>query len=72
MKKILFAIAAVFIFTAVNIFSQEIVSVILSEDIYDFLDLAQTKGLCEPLNSYRPYTKKQDQHRSFAAVMPTL
>ena len=59
MKKILFAISAVFIFTAVNIFSQENVSVNLSEDIYDFLDLAQTKGLCESLNSYRPYTKKQ-------------
>lgn len=50
----LFLVEFVFCF-----FSQTNASVPVSDEIYDFLDIAQIKGLCAPLNSYKPYTKNQ-------------
>ena len=35
------------------------VSVPVTDEIYEFLDVAQKKGLCSPLNSYKPYTRSQ-------------
>ena len=39
--------------------SQTNATVSVTDDIYEFLDVAQKKGLCSPLNSYKPYTKSQ-------------
>ncbi len=59
MKKIILTIAALFILGTITIFAQENVSIPVSDTIYDFLDLAQTKGLCKPLYGIKPYTKRQ-------------
>ena len=58
MKKTLIvaAVLSAFSFFAV---AQSNVSVPVTDEIYEFLDVAQKKGLCSPLNSYKPYTKSQ-------------
>ncbi len=58
MKKILFLIAGLAFFTfAVS--AQNNATVAINDDIYGFLEVAQKKGLCYPMNSYKPYTKAQ-------------
>lgn len=58
MKKHILLIAGLaFLSFAVN--AQFNASVPLTDNVYEFLDVAQKKGLCSPLNSYKPYTQSQ-------------
>lgn len=59
MKKIISLISIVLLLSSFSLSAQENVSVPVSDTIYDFLDLAQTKRLCKPLNGFKPYSKKQ-------------
>lgn len=59
MKKIIRLIFALFVLFEANVFAQLNVAVPLNDEIYDFLETAQTKGLCHKLNGYKPYTKNQ-------------
>ena len=58
MKKTFILIAGL-IFFGYFTFAQMNVSVPVTDEIYEFLDVAHKKGLCSPLNSYKPYTKAQ-------------
>lgn len=58
MKKLTVLISAL-IFFSFAITAQMNVSVSVTDDIYELLDVAQKKGLCSPLNSYKPYTRAQ-------------
>ena len=58
MKKTLLIFASLLIFNFAVI-AQNNVTVAVTDQIYEFLDVAQKKGLCAPLNSYKPYTKSQ-------------
>lgn len=58
MKKTLLIFASLLIFNFAVI-AQNNVTVAITDQIYEFLDVAQKKGLCTPLNSYKPYTKSQ-------------
>lgn len=58
MKKTLLLISGLIFFSFV-VSAQMIVSVSLNDEIYEFLDVANKKGLCSPLNSYKPYTRSQ-------------
>ena len=59
MKKVFFSFVVILLLSSITLSAQENVSVPVSDTIYDFLDLAQTKGLCKPLNGFKPYTKRQ-------------
>ena len=59
MKKIISLISIVLLLNSFSLSAQENVSVPVSDTIYDFLDLAQTKRLCKPMNGFKPYSKKQ-------------
>ncbi|MBQ0165610.1 MAG: hypothetical protein KBT02_00700 [Treponema sp.] len=54
--KILTVLMLVCISTA--LFSQANVTVDISDDVYNFLKIAETKGYCERLPNARPYTQK--------------
>lgn len=58
MKKILLLIAVLMSCTFFAA-AQMNESVSVNDDIYEFLDVAQRKGLCSPLNGYKPYTRSQ-------------
>lgn len=58
MKKTLLLISGLIFFSFV-VSAQMNVSVSLNDAIYEFLDVANKKGLCSPLNSYKPYTRSQ-------------
>lgn len=58
MKKLTVLISAL-IFFSFALTAQMNVSVSVTDDIYELLDVAQKKGLCSPLNSYKPYTRAQ-------------
>lgn len=58
MKKIILLLASLLVLSSMLI-AQTNVTVPVTDQIYEFLDLAQKKGLCAPLNSYKPYTKSQ-------------
>lgn len=58
MKKINILIASLIVLSSI-LNAQTNVTVPVTDQIYEFLDLAQKKGLCAPLNSYKPYTKSQ-------------
>ncbi len=58
MKKTLLLISGLIFFSFV-VSAQMNVSVSLNDEIYEFLDVANKKGLCSPLNSYKPYTRSQ-------------
>ena len=58
MKKLTVLISAL-IFFSFALTAQMNVSVSMTDDIYEFLDVAHKKGLCSPLNSYKPYTRSQ-------------
>ena len=58
MKKLTLLVSAL-IFFSFALTVQMNVSVSVTDDIYEFLDVANKKGLCSPLNSYKPYTRSQ-------------
>ncbi len=58
MKKIIILIASLIVLSSM-LNAQTNVTVPVTDQIYEFLDVAQKKGLCAPLNSYKPYTKSQ-------------
>lgn len=58
MKKTFLLLAELILFSSIAS-AQMNVSVPVTDEIYEFLDLAQKKGLCSPLNSYKPYTRSQ-------------
>ena len=58
MKK-LTVLLACFITLCFAVTAQTNATIPVTDDIYEFLDVAQKKGLCSPLNSYKPYTKSQ-------------
>lgn len=58
MKKTLLLLAGLIFFGSI-VSAQMNVSVPVTDEIYEFLDLAHKKGLCSPLNSYKPYTRSQ-------------
>ena len=58
MKKLTVLISAL-IFFSFALTAQMNVSVSVTDDIYEFLDVAHKKGLCSALNSYKPYTRAQ-------------
>ena len=58
MKKTFLLLAGLILFSSIAS-AQMNVSVPVTDEIYEFLDLAQKKGLCSPLNSYKPYTRSQ-------------
>lgn len=58
MKKIILLLVSLLLLSSVLI-AQTNVTVPVTDQIYEFLDVAQKKGLCAPLNSYKPYTKSQ-------------
>ena len=58
MKKLTVLISAL-IFFSFALTAQMNVSVSVTDDIYEILDVAQKKGLCSALNSYKPYTRAQ-------------
>ena len=58
MKKLTVLISALILFSF-TLPAQMNVSVSVTDDIYELLDVAQKKGLCSPLNSYKPYTRSQ-------------
>ncbi len=58
MKKIIVLFAGI-ILLGFNAFAQTNATVSVTDEIYELLDVAQKKGLCSPLNSYKPYTKSQ-------------
>lgn len=58
MKKTLLLLAGLLFFASIAS-AQMNASVPVTDEIYEFLDLAQKKGLCSPLNSYKPYTRSQ-------------
>ena len=57
MKKI-FIIVLTF-FLSVPFFSQNLSNVYLDDDVYSFLEYAQSKGYCSFLIGSKPYTQKQ-------------
>ena len=57
MKKI-FIIVLTF-FLSVPFFSQNLNNVYLDDDVYSFLEYAQSKGYCSFLIGSKPYTQKQ-------------
>ncbi len=59
MKRIILSLALIFTLSGAMLFSQTNVSVPVSDSVYEFIEIAQTKGLCRKLNGYKPYTKKQ-------------
>ncbi len=59
MKRIILSLALIFTLSGAMLFSQTNVSVPVSDPVYEFIEIAQTKGLCRKLNGYKPYTKKQ-------------
>jgi len=58
MKKLTVLISAL-IFFSFALTAQMNVSVSVTDDIYEFLDVAHKKGLCSALNSFKPYTRAQ-------------
>lgn len=58
MKKTLLLLAGLIFFGSI-VSAQMNVSVPVTDEIYEFLDLAHKKGLCSPLRSYKPYTRSQ-------------
>ena len=58
MKKTSLIISAILLLSF-SAHAQMHVTVPLSDSVYEFLDLAQKKGACSQLNSYKPYTKAQ-------------
>ena len=58
MKK-LTVLLACFITLWFTTTAQTNATIIVTDEIYEFLDVAHKKGLCSPLNSYKPYTKSQ-------------
>ena len=58
MKKIFLLITGLLVFCFM-LSAQANVTVPVTDQIYEFLDTAQKKGLCAPLNSYKPYTRSQ-------------
>ena len=59
MKRIILSLALIFTFSGAMLFSQTNISVPVNDPVYEFIEIAQTKGLCRKLNGYKPYTKKQ-------------
>lgn len=58
MKKTSLIITAILLLSF-SAHAQMHVTVPLSDSVYEFLDIAQKKGACSQLNSYKPYTKAQ-------------
>ena len=58
MKKT-FLLTTAFLLLSFFAVAQTNVTVSVTDEIYEFLDVAQKKGLCSPVNSYKPYTKSQ-------------
>ncbi|SEQ81208.1 hypothetical protein SAMN04487977_11155 [Treponema bryantii] len=58
MKKITVLFASI-VLLGFSAFAQTNATVSVTDEIYELLDVAQKKGLCSPLNSYKPYSKSQ-------------
>ena len=53
-----FIISLAFVFFSIELFSQENITVDLEDEVYVFLELAESKGYCSRLSYVKPYTKK--------------
>ncbi len=58
MKKIIVLLTCL-ISLCFAVTAQTNATVSITDEIYELLDVAQKKGLCSPLNSYKPYSKSQ-------------
>lgn len=58
MKKIIVLLTCL-ITLCFAVTAQTNATVSITDEIYELLDVAQKKGLCSPLNSYKPYSKSQ-------------
>ena len=59
MKRFILSLALIISLSGAGLFAQTNVSVSVNDPVYDFIELAETKGLCKKLNGYKPYTKNQ-------------
>ena len=57
-KKIkIFIISLALVFVTSKVFSQQNVTVDITDDVYSFLTIAETKGYCERLPLAKPYSQ---------------
>ena len=57
MKKKFFIIFCAFLLSSVTIFAQSNSTVTLRDDVYELLDIAESRGLCSTLKIEKPYTQ---------------